>query len=101
MAVIVYRFDEMRSAAGKIEEIAARYKTAAATFQQEFRDATAGWEGASKDKLTAFITGPVNEYMDSTVPSIVNALAALLKADAEQMEKADQSIADNIPDKLT
>ncbi len=100
MADIVYRFDEMRAAAAKIEDISARYKTAAATFQSEFLDATSGWEGASKEKLTAFITGPVNDYMSSTAPSIVQALAALLNADAEQMEKADQAIADNIPDKL-
>ncbi len=100
MADIVYRFDEMRNAATKIEDIAGRYKTAAATFQREFAEATSGWEGASKDKLTAFITGPVNDYMDTTVPSIVTALAALLNADAEQMEKADQTIADNIPESL-
>ena len=100
MADIVYRFDEMRAAAAKIEDIAARYKTVAATFQKDFADATAGWEGASKDKITAFISGPVNDYMASTVPSIITALAALLNADAEQMEKADQAIADNIPESL-
>ncbi|MBR1764672.1 MAG: WXG100 family type VII secretion target [Ruminococcus sp.] len=101
MADIVYRFTEMRAAAAKIEDIAARYKTAAATFQKDFAEAVSGWEGASKDKMTAFIAGPVNDYMDSTVPSIVSAMAALLNADAEQMEKADQAIADNIPESLT
>ena len=100
MADIVYRFDEMRTAVAKIEDIAARYKSAAATFQKDFAEAVSGWEGASKDKMLAFISGPVNEYMDSTAPSIVSALAALLSADAEQMEKADHSIADNIPESL-
>ena len=101
MADIVYRFTEMRAAAARIEDIASRYKSAAAAFQRDFSEAVSSWEGASKDKMTAFITGPVNDYMDSTVPSIVSALAALLYADAEQMEKADQAIADNIPESLT
>ena len=100
MADIVYRFTEMRAAAAQIEVIAARYKAAAAAFQKDFADAVTGWEGASKDKISTFISGPVNEYMDSTVPSIVMALAALLNADADQMEKADQAIADNIPESL-
>ncbi len=100
MADIVYRFDEMRTAVAKIEDIAARYKTAAATFQKDFADAVANWEGASKDKMLAFISGPVNDYMNNTAPSIVTALSALLSADAEQMEKADQAIADNIPESL-
>ena len=101
MADIVFKFDEMRNAATQIEDIAARYKNAAATFQKDFLDATAGWEGASKDKLTQFITGAVNDYMSTTVPGIVNALCELVKANAEQMENADQQIADNIPSSLT
>ena len=64
-------------------------------------DAIAGWEGASRDKMSAFITGPVNEYMGTTVPGIVTALAELLKANADQMEQADQQIADNIPASLS
>ncbi|MBR6102526.1 MAG: WXG100 family type VII secretion target [Ruminococcus sp.] len=100
MADIVFKFDEMRTAAAQIEDIAARYKQAAATFQKDFADATTGWEGASKDKLTAFITGPVNDYMATTVTGMVTALSELIKANAEQMEKADQQIADSIPSQL-
>ena len=51
--------------------------------------------------MSAFITGPVNEYMGTTVPGIVTALAELLKANADQMEQADQQIADNIPASLS
>ena len=100
MADIVYRFEEMKNAAAQIEDIAARYKSASETFQKDFADAASGWEGASKDKLSAFVTGPVNEYMGTTVPGIVTALAELIKANADQMEKADQQIADNIPSQL-
>ncbi|MBR1393328.1 MAG: WXG100 family type VII secretion target [Ruminococcus sp.] len=97
MADIVFKFDDMRSAAAQINDIAARYTQAAAVFQNEFSEAVAGWEGASKDKLTAFINGAVNDYMSSTVPGVVTALSELIKANADQMEKADQAIADNIP----
>ncbi len=100
MADIVYKFDEMRNAATQIEDIAQRYKSASEKFQNEFLDATTAWEGASKDKMQAFITGAVNEYMGTTVPGIVTALSELIKANADQMEKADQQIADNIPSSL-
>ncbi len=101
MADIVFKYDEMRTAVTKIADIATRYKAASDKFQSEFADATAGWEGASKDKLTAFITGAVNEYMGTTVPNMVTSLSELLKANADQMEAADQQIADNIPNSLS
>ncbi|MER2080029.1 MAG: WXG100 family type VII secretion target [Ruminococcus sp.] len=101
MADIVFKYDEMRTAVAQIADISARYKAAADKFQADFADATAGWEGASKDKMTAFITGPVGEYMGTTVPGIVTALSELLKANADQMEAADQQIADNIPASLS
>ena len=101
MADIVFKFDEMRTAVTQITDIAARYKAASDKFQADFADAIAGWEGASRDKMSAFITGPVNEYMGTTVPGIVTALAELLKANADQMEQADQQIADNIPASLS
>ena len=74
MADIVYRFDEMRSTAAKVEDIAARYKAAAEKFQNDFAQATSPWEGASKDKMTNFITVAVNEYTGTTIPGIVNSL---------------------------
>ncbi len=101
MADIVFKYDEMRAAVTQIADISARYKAASDKFQSDFANATAGWEGAAKDKITAFITGPVNDYMGTTVPGVVMALSELLKANADQMEKADQQIADGIPASLT
>ena len=45
MADIVYKFDQMRSAAAKVEDISQRYKAASDKFQSEFADATKDWEG--------------------------------------------------------
>ncbi len=101
MADIVFKYDEMRTAATQIADISARYKAASDKFQADFADAVSAWEGASKDKMMMFINGPVNEYMGTTVPGIVNALAELLKANADQMEQSDQQIADNIPTSLS
>lgn len=101
MADIVFKYDEMRTAVAQIADISARYKAAADKFQSDFAAATASWEGASKDKLTAFVTGPVNQYMGTTVPGIVTAMSELLKANAEQMETADKQIADGIPSSLS
>ncbi len=100
MADIVFKYDEMRTAVTQIADIASRYKSASDKFQSDFAEATASWEGASKDKLTAFVTGPVNEYMGTTVPNMINALSELLKSNAEQMESSDQQIADSIPSSL-
>ncbi len=100
MADIVFRYDKMRDAASKIEDIASRYRAASEKFQQEYLDATASWEGATKDAMQNFITNPVNEYTGTTVPNIVSALAELLNANADQMQKADEEIASNIPTSL-
>ena len=90
MADIIFRYPEMRAAANQVAEIAERYKSAAEKFETEFLSSISNWEGESKDKLEAFITGAVNEYIATTVPNIVNALSELLNANADQMEKADQ-----------
>lgn len=97
MADIVFRYPEMRTAASTIQEIAARYKAAAATLETDFIAAIGGWEGESKIKMQNFISGTVKEYTYETVPQLLEALASLLNANADQMEKADQQIADNIP----
>ena len=100
MADIVFKYAEMESAATKIEDLATRYKAAADTFETNFVSAVSGWEGASYEKMTAFISGPVKEYTGDTVPKILNSLAELLKANAKQMQSADEQIAANIPSSL-
>ncbi|MBE6717553.1 MAG: hypothetical protein E7573_11620 [Ruminococcaceae bacterium] len=100
MADIVFRYVEMRQAAQDIRDIADRYKSAAETFEADFAGAVANWEGESKDKMLQFISGPVMDYTAKTVPSLVEALAELLDANADQMESADRQIAENIPTTL-
>ena len=98
MADIVFRYQEMRTAADNIRGIADRYKRAAAAFEADFLAAIAGWEGESKEKMQKFISGSVKEYTYDTVPQLVTALAELLDANATQMENADRQIAENIPE---
>lgn len=100
MADIVFKYEEMRSAAESIVNIAGRYKSAANTLESDFLGAIAPWEGASKDKMQQFISGPVMEYTRDTVPALLEALASLLNTNADQMEKADAQIAENIPTTL-
>lgn len=101
MADIVFRYPEMRSCATQIKnDIVNGYTGAANTFQNSFAAATSAWEGESKDKMTTFITGPVNEYMTKTIPELLNALAELLEFNATSMENADAEIASNIPTSL-
>lgn len=97
MADIVFRYPEMRTAAGEIKTLAGKYKTAAASFESDFLSAISGWEGESKDALKRFISGSVMEYTRDTVPQLLEALADLLSANADQMENADRQIAENIP----
>jgi len=100
-AEIRFNYNEMRSAATKIRDLAQNgYKAAATAFESDFNGAIANWEGESHDKMVTFISGPVMDYMGTTVPSLLEALAQLLEDNAAQMEKADQEIADNIPQSL-
>ncbi|MBQ8298182.1 MAG: WXG100 family type VII secretion target [Ruminococcus sp.] len=100
MADIIFRYPEMRKAASDISALAARYQTAATSFESDFLGAIGGWEGDSKEKMSAFISGPVMEYMGTTVPELLNALSQILEENAKQMESADTQIAENIPSSL-
>ena len=97
MADIVFRYVEMRQAAADIKALAARYKSAATTFESDFLGSISGWEGESKDALQKFISGSVMEYTRDTIPQLLEALSDLLSANADQMESADRQIAENIP----
>ncbi len=100
MADIVFKYVEMRQAVSSIKEIAEQYKTAASNLESGFLGAISGWEGASKDAMANFMSGPVMEYTRDSIPQLLNGLAELLEANAAQMENADQQIADNIPKSL-
>jgi uncharacterized protein YukE len=100
MADIVFRYPEMRSAANNIREQGQAFKNAAQKFESDFTSAISNWEGESHDKMQSFINGAVMEYIGSTIPSLIEGLAALLEANADQMEKADAEIASNIPQSL-
>lgn len=101
MADIVFKSTEMAQAVTDIVDLATQYKSAADTFESDFIAAITNWEGASKEKMSAFISGPVKDYMADTVPKLLNSLADLLKLNADQMQNADQQIADNIPTSLS
>ena len=100
MADIVFRYVEMRQAVEDIRGISARYKELASNFESEFTSSISNWEGESKDAMQRFISGPVMEYTRDTVPQLIEALAELLAANADQMESADRQIAENIPTSL-
>ena len=100
MADIVFKYPEMRTAVTAIEGYSSDYKTAAGAFESDFLSAINAWEGTSKDKMQAFITGPVKDFIAETVPQLVTGLSQMLAANADQMESADQQIADNIPSSL-
>ncbi len=100
MADIVFKYAEMRKAVEEIKEIAQKYKTAATNLETNYLEATRGWSGESKNKMDQFISEAAMGYMRDTVPQLLEALAELLAANADQMESADRQIADNIPTSL-
>ena len=101
MADIVFKYDEMNAAVTQIKDLASQYKSAADTFESDFLSAVSGWEGDSKDKMSSFISGPVKDYMATTVPKLLGALADLLQSNISQMQKADQQLAESIPTTLS
>jgi WXG100 family type VII secretion target len=94
---IIYRFDKMTDAAGKIDELAESYRNLGQQFIDKVNTETGGWEGDSKTKFSALVNGEVNQYLVKEVPAMLNGLAKLLRADAQQMEKADAQVAEGIP----
>ena len=102
MADIVFRYSEMQTCANTIRDtIKAGYTSAASTFQDDFAQAIGSWEGDSKEKMQQFISGPVNEYMATTIPELLEAFAQLLEFNAKSMQDADRQIADAIPTSLS
>lgn len=97
---IRYDFAKMNAAITKIENLTEKYKNAAETFDTDFLTAINGWEGASKDKMLKLMAS-VKSYTGTQIPQAVGSLAELLKNNVEQMQSADQQIADNIPSELT
>ena len=100
MADIIYNYPAMRAAASQIRELANRYKSAADVFEGDFTTAVSDWEGFAKEAVLKYITGPVDGYIADSVPKIINALADILEANADQMEAADKQIAASIPQSL-
>ncbi len=98
---IVYNYGEMKSAVAKMRTIASRYKEAGSAFVSGFLAATQEWEGESKEKMSRLISGDVNEMLTVEIPEYVNGLATLLEQNIEQMQKADEQIAESIPDQLS
>jgi len=94
---IRYDYGQMQSAANTIKEKAEAYKTAGSQFVSSFNDATVNWEGDSKNQMSSFINGAVNDYLTKSVPEMLNALAELLEKNAQQMQNTDQEVSKSIP----
>lgn len=97
---IRFKYAEMNSAVNAINGYAEEYRTAASTFINAISEATSPWEGASKEKFMTLINGDVQEYIGTTVPEVVAALAEMLSENAKQMKETDDAIAESIPANL-
>jgi WXG100 family type VII secretion target len=97
---IRYDSERMMAVAREVQAMNSEYSAAASQFNNQFESATSEWQGASKDKMLAFVEGPVAQYLTQTVPQLLEALGKLLEENAKQMQEADEEIARNIPDSL-
>ena len=100
---IIFRYDDMSEVATKISEISQEYQTAGTTLIAALNEATASWEGASKDKFDTLIntgTKSVNGYVTQTIPTVIQGLSDMLQSNATQMQGADNNIAGQLSDSL-
>ncbi len=97
---IVFDYEKMNSAVTAIKNLANQYTTASNTLQSALNAATDGWEGSSKASFMQFVNGPVKNFMDTSVPEMVNGIATLLDNNATAMQNADAQVANNMPTKL-
>ena len=98
---IVYDYQKMNNAVAQIRTIKDNYKNAGVTFNTNFTQNSASWQGESKDKLLQLINGDINTMLTKNIPEYLEALASLLEQNADQMAKADNQIAQSIPPQLT
>ncbi len=97
---IVFNYPEMGDIVTKINGYAEQYASAAETFISAMQNATASWEGDSKNKFSTLLEGSVFQYMHESVPQTVKGLASLLQGNSTTMSEADSQIANNIPDSI-
>lgn len=97
---IVFNYTDMANAVTTINNIAQQYAAASASFQSAMANATANWEGHSKDKFMAFVTGPVKTHMETNIPDMVKGIATLLDNNAKAMQDADTQVGNNMPTSL-
>jgi hypothetical protein len=97
MADIVINYTYMAQQVEKLQELAAQYKAKGKAFNTAYNAATADWTGATKDAMKKFVDTTVKNYMEESVPGVLNGLANLLDANINQFSNADAQIASNIP----
>ena len=97
---IVFDYEKMEASAKKLEECAGRYEAAAQTFLTAMQNATASWQGASKNKFDNLVSNSVYNYMYKSVPDMVKGLASLLRNNGTTMQGVDEEIANKIPDSI-
>lgn len=101
MADIIFKYPEMDQAAKQIDNIANNYRQAATNFLMQMDNATMGWTGASREAFMNYVNTTVKDYIENTIPQVVDGLAAMLRANAEQMQSVDEEIAQQIRNSMT
>lgn len=101
MADIIFKYSDMATTVNELKGYALEYKNAASVFLNTITEAMSPWEGASKNKFANLLNGDVKEHIEVTVPQVVEALAEMLKANADQMKATDDAIAESIPSNLS
>ena len=96
---IVFRYEEMTKCVASINEIAQKYKSAATQLQNDV--AISEWEGDTSVKMKTFMDQAVMGFVGTDVPNLVSGLATLLQANIDQMQKADQTLSENVPTTLS
>lgn len=97
---IVFHYPDMETSANNIRNIAQNYENAANTLIAALDNATAGWEGHSKDKFMDFIHNAVQTHTAVNVPTMVRGVATLLDNNRTSMENADQQVGNKMPTSL-
>lgn len=97
---IVFNYPEMESSVSTLRNISGQYQAAGQSLIAALDNATATWQGASRDKFMALVNGSIRQYVEKSVPEMVTGLATLLANNAKSMQEADNEIAKNIPDSI-
>ena len=93
---IVYRFPEMTTTAGTVENLASQYESAANELADNLISSLASWEGEAKDAFVLYIDNTIRPQLYVEIPKLIRIIHAQIEGSRNNMRTTDGQLAEHI-----